>query len=48
MDARFASPVFPGESLTVKMWHAGDGVAFFQTFAGGDRLVLDGGRCVHV
>jgi acyl dehydratase len=45
MDARFASPVFPGEALTVKMWRTGDGEAFFQTFAGGDRLVLDGGRC---
>jgi acyl dehydratase len=33
MDARFASPVFPGESLTVRMWRTGDGEAFFQTFA---------------
>lgn len=45
MDARFASPVFPGESLTVKMWRTGDGEAFFQTYASGDRLVLDGGVC---
>lgn len=45
MDARFASPVFPGEALTVRMWRTGDGEAFFQTHAGGDRLVLDGGRC---
>ncbi len=45
MDARFASPVFPGESLTVRIWNVADGEAFFQTYASGDRLVLDGGRC---
>ncbi len=45
MDARFASPVFPGEALTVRMWRTGSGSAAFQTYAGGDRLVLDGGTC---
>jgi acyl dehydratase len=44
MDTRFASPVFPGEPLTVKMWRVSDGHGAFQTFAR-DRLVLDGGRC---
>ena len=29
------------------MWRTGDGEASFQTFAGEDRLVLDGGRCVY-
>ena len=47
MDARFASPVMPGESLTVKMWRTGDGEAFFQSFGDDGRLVLDGGRCVY-
>ena len=47
MDARFSSPVFPGESLTVKMWTVGDGEAVFQTTASGygeaDRVVIDAG-----
>ena len=47
MDARFASPVMPGEPLTVKMWRTGTGEAAFQTFASEGRLVLDGGRCVY-
>ena len=45
MDARFASPVMPGEALTIKMWHTGSGEAFFQTTATDDRIVIDGGRC---
>jgi acyl dehydratase len=47
MDARFASPVFPGEALTVRMWQADEGVATFQTFSTDGRLVLDGGRCTY-
>ncbi|MEJ7584435.1 MAG: MaoC/PaaZ C-terminal domain-containing protein [Acidimicrobiales bacterium] len=31
MEGRFSSPVFPGESLTVKMWATGDSEATFQT-----------------
>jgi acyl dehydratase len=44
MDARFSSPVMPGEELTVKVWHAGDGSAVFQTTGGDGRVVIDGGR----
>ena len=31
MEGRFASPVFPGESLTVDMWVEGDGECLFVT-----------------
>jgi acyl dehydratase len=42
MSARLATPVFPGERLTTRIWHLGDG-AIFQTLAGDDRLALDRG-----
>jgi acyl dehydratase len=45
MDARFTSPVMPGEALTVRMWDDGPGRALFQTSAEDGRLVLDGGLC---
>jgi acyl dehydratase len=45
MDGRFSSPVFPGETLTIKAWDTGDGEAVFQTSGGDGRVVLDGGRC---
>jgi len=45
MDARFSSPVFPGESLTVEMWVDG-GAAAFQTRGSDGRVVLQAGRCV--
>jgi acyl dehydratase len=46
MEARFASPVLPGEPLTIRMWRSDDGV-LFRTTASEDRVVLDGGRFVH-
>lgn len=46
MDARFSSPVFPGESLTVKIWRTASGQATFQTVADTDgRAVIDNGSC---
>jgi acyl dehydratase len=44
MDARFSSPVMPGEPLTVKVWGDGDGTAVFQTCGGDGRVVIDNGR----
>jgi len=46
MDARFSSPVMPGESLTVKAWVDGDG-AIFQTCGQDGRVVIDNGRVTY-
>ncbi|MCP3936656.1 MAG: hypothetical protein GY708_14920 [Actinomycetia bacterium] len=49
MDSRFSSPVFPGESLTTRMWR-GDGGWIYQTLASvgtsNERVVIDNGWCV--
>jgi acyl dehydratase len=42
VEGRFASPVFPGEALTVSMWEVDGGDALFTTSAG-DRVVIDQG-----
>ena len=47
MEGRFSSPVFPGETLTIKAWDTGDGEAVFQTAADDGRVVLDGGRVTY-
>ena len=43
MDARFSSPVMPGEALTVNAWDDGDG-SVFQTLGSDGRVVIDSGR----
>jgi acyl dehydratase len=42
IEGRFASPVFPGEALTVKIWKTAPGEAVFETYVG-DRKVIDQG-----
>jgi acyl dehydratase len=43
MDARFSSPVLPGETCTTRVWVTGDGEAVFQTVAADGRVVIDNG-----
>ena len=44
MEARFAKPVFPGQSLTVKMWLVGDGEAIYTTENNDGEIVISEGR----
>ena len=44
MDARFSSPVMPGDALTVKMWVDGN-EAIFQTVTQDGTVVIDAGLC---
>ncbi len=44
MEARFSSPVMPGEALTVQIWVDGE-EAVFLTRGEDGRVVLQGGRC---
>jgi len=50
IEGRFASPVFPGEALTIRMWSTGDNEAVFTTSAGegdAERTVIDQGLLKH-
>jgi acyl dehydratase len=44
MSARFASPVLPGDALTIEIWEQDDGRAVFRTLVG-DTVVLADGVC---
>lgn len=45
MEGRFSKPVFPGESLTVRMWVVEDGCAVFTTTSSSRQVVIDQGAC---
>ena len=50
IEGRFASPVFPGELLTVRAWTTGPGESVFTTSAGigdAERIVIDQGLLRH-
>jgi len=44
MPGRFSRPVFPGERLTIKMWHTSDSTATFQTEKPSGAPVLTNGH----
>ncbi|WP_419917952.1 MaoC/PaaZ C-terminal domain-containing protein [Candidatus Poriferisocius sp.] len=46
MHGRFSSPVLPGETLDIHIWHGDSGTAQFQTRVG-DRVVLDTGTATY-
>lgn len=50
VEGRFASPVYPGEELTIRVWSSGDGESVFTTSAGSgadERIVIDQGLLRH-
>jgi len=44
MSARFTSPVFPGDELTVSVWDSGSGEALFRTSTQRGDVAVDQGR----
>ena len=46
IDARFSSPLFPGETVRVEMWQDGATISFRARCIERDRVVLDNGRAL--
>jgi len=45
-DVRFSAPVFPGETLRVRLWRDGDIVSFDALVPTRNVVVINNGRCV--
>ena len=45
-DARFSSPVYPGETVIVDMWVDGNVVSYRSRLKERDVMVINNGRCV--
>jgi acyl dehydratase len=45
-DARFSSPTFPGETISVDLWEEGGEMRFRARIAARNTLVLDRGRAL--
>jgi acyl dehydratase len=43
LAARFSAPVFPGDTLTTRVWELGDGLFGFEAACGPDRVVIKDG-----
>jgi acyl dehydratase len=44
MNGRFSKPVWPGDTLTVRVWVVGVGTALFRTETQSGDVVIDHGR----
>ena len=44
LAARFSAPVYPGDSLTTRVWRLDDGSFGFEAACGPDRIVIKDGR----
>ena len=44
-DARFSSPVFPGETIITDMWVDGNVVSYRCRLKERDVMVINNGRC---
>ena len=45
-DARFSSPVYPGETVIVDMWVDGNVVSYRSRLKERDVMVINNGRCL--
>ena len=46
LAVRFSAPLFPGDTLTTRIWNLGDGVYGFDAVSGQGATVVKDGRAV--